>query len=277
MINYHKTWRLINSGPGSASYNMALDEAIAVSVRKGSSPPALRLYSWDRPSVTLGCFQKIGGIDTEYCQAASIPIVRRSTGGRALLHDKELTYSFSVKTDNELFSKGVFDSYKKISAAFYLALSKLGLSPEAKLVREPPHAKSPLCFQSASYGEITINSRKVIGSAQKRWTDGLLQQGSIPYLIDEPEILKIFRYRSVRDIKRAMAGLMEAVPDLSDEKFRGIIKTSFEETFDIEFISSLPSHEEEVLALELDSEKYRTEERNFLKQPPSLHKAFLKV
>lgn len=270
MVNYHKTWRLINSKQGRASYNMALDEAIAVSVRKGNSPPTLRLYSWDRPSVTLGCFQKIGEIDTEYCLNADIPVVRRPTGGRALLHNKELTYSFSVKTDNYLFSKGLFDSYKKISAAFYLALSKLGLSPEAKLIRGTRQAKSPLCFQSASYGEITIDSRKVIGSAQKRWTDGLLQQGSIPYLIDEAEVLKIFRLRSAGDIKGAMAGLMEAVPDLSDEKFRDMVKTSFEKTFDIKFTGSVPSQEEEALALELELEKYRTEEWNFRKQASPL-------
>ncbi|RJQ40308.1 MAG: lipoate--protein ligase family protein [Nitrospiraceae bacterium] len=274
MINYHKTWRLINSGPDSASRNMALDEAIAVSVRKGSSAPTLRLYSWDMPSVSLGCFQKISDIDTEYCCDASIPIVRRPTGGRAILHNRELTYSFSVKTDNALFSKGIFDSYKKISAAFYLALSKLGLSPEAKLIREVRHSKSPLCFQSASYGEITIDSRKVIGSAQKRWSDGLLQQGSIPYCIDEPETLKIFRLNSIKDIRGAMAGLMEAVPDLSDEKFRDMIKTSFEETFDIKFTDSVPSREETALALKLYSEKYRTEEWNFRKQVQSPQPVF---
>ncbi len=136
------------------------------------------------------------------------------------------------------------------------------------------HSKSPLCFQSASYGEITINSKKVIGSAQKRWPDGLLQQGSIPYHIDEPEALKIFRLHSIRDIKDAMAGLMEAVPDLSDEKFRNIVKISFEEAFNIEFISAIPSNEEEVLARKLDSEKYQTEEWNFRKQVQSLHQAF---
>jgi lipoate-protein ligase A len=260
---------------------MALDEAIAISVRKGASPPALRLYSWDRPSVTLGCFQKIRDIGTDYCRNAAIPVVRRPTGGRAILHNKELTYSFSVKTDNDLFSKGIFDSYKKISSALYLALSKLGLSPESKLVRETHHSslvtrhsKSPLCFQSTSYGEITINSKKAIGSAQKRWADGLLQQGSIPYLIDEPTVLKVFRLHSIQDIKDTMAGLIEAVPDLSDEKFRNIVKISFEEAFNIEFISSIPSQKEEVLAQKLDSEKYRTEEWNFRKQVQSPHQAF---
>ena len=92
-----------------------------------------------------------------------------------------------------------------------------------------------------------------------------MQQGSIPYCIDEPEVLKIFRLHSIKDIKGAMAGLMEAVPDLSDEKFRNVVKISFEETFNIEFISAIPSQEEELLAQEFDSEKYRTEEWNFRK------------
>ncbi len=265
-----KTWRFINSGLCSASYNMALDEAIAASVRKGDSPPTLRLYAWDRPSVSLGCFQKTRDVNIEYCQNRDIPIVRRPTGGRAILHSKELTYSFSAKTDNELFSKGIFDSYKKISAALHLALSKIGLSAESRLIRENHQlsianrqSKSPLCFQSASYGEITINKRKVVGSAQKRWSDGLLQQGSVPYSIEESEIQKIFRIQSPKDIKVAMAGLKDMIPDLNDKEFREIIKASFEKTFDIQFISALPSQEEAALALKLESEKYRAPEWNF--------------
>jgi len=266
MENYHKIWRIINSLPGSASYNMALDEAIAVSVRKGSSPPTLRLYSWDRPSVTLGCFQKNGDVDSEYCLNADIPIVRRPTGGRAILHNHELTYSFSARTEGDLFSKGIFESYKNISSAFYLAFSKLGLSPESRLARETIRSKSPLCFQSTSYGEISIDGKKIIGSAQKRWPDGLLQQGSIPYSIDVSEALKIFRLSSIQDIKNSMPGLKDSISDLSDERFRDIIKISFEETFDMKFTDSVPLHEEKALALKLDSEKYQAPEWNFLRQ-----------
>jgi len=269
MTNYHNTWRIINSGQGRASYNMALDEAIADSVRRGDSPPCLRLYSWDGPSVTLGCFQKISDINIEYCQAARVPIVRRPTGGRAILHNNELTYSFSAKTDNEIFSKGIFDSYKKISAAFYLALSEIGLCPEAEMRREhrlspgARRSKSPLCFQSTSYGEITISSRKVIGSAQKRWADGLLQQGSIPYLIDEAATQKVFRLSPEQKIREAMTGLKDISPGVTDEEFREIIKGSFEKTFNIKLISALPSQHEEALAQELEAEKYRTNEWNF--------------
>jgi len=259
MLNYHKTWRFINSKPCSASCNMALDEAIAVSVRKGDSPPTLRLYSWDKPSLSLGRFQKSSDINIEYCRANRIQIVKRPTGGRAILHGDELTYSFSVRTDHEPFSKGLLDSYKKISAVFNLALNKLGIQAESKKHREKGRvlAGSPLCFQSSSFGEILIDNKKIIGSAQKRWTDGLLQQGSIPYIIDEPATMKVFRLKPSQNIKESMTGLKDIIPDLSDKEFRGIIKRSFEEIFDIKLIPALPSQDEEVLARKLEAEKYQ--------------------
>ncbi|MBI4691222.1 MAG: lipoate--protein ligase family protein [Nitrospirae bacterium] len=258
MLNYHKTWRLINSGAYSASYNMALDEAIAISVRKNDSPPTLRLYSWDKQSVTLGCFQKLGDINIEYCRNRGIPIVRRPTGGRAILHKNELTYSFSVRTDNEIFSKGLLDSYKKISLAFNLAFRKIGVLAESKKVRERGEVltRSPLCFQSSSFGEILIGNKKIVGSAQKRWPDGLLQQGSIPYVIKESEVANIFRLRPSQG-KKEMIGLKDVVSDFSDERFRAAIRISFEETFNIEFISGLPSQDEEVHAMKLECEKYQ--------------------
>lgn len=258
MLQYHKKWRLINSSLSGASFNMALDDAISTCVRKGSSPPTLRLYSWSIPSVSIGHFQKTDDIDIEYCRHAGIPIVRRPTGGRAILHFKELTYSFSAKTDDAFFSKSLFDTYKKISTAFYLAFKKIGLSPEVKRVKKSGRIRNPLCFQSASYAEMKINNRKIIGSAQKRWSDGFLQQGSIPYIIDFPEMQKIFSLSSIHNIDSTMTGLKTLVSDLDDNKFRDIVKASFEETFNVRLVISLPSEEEKTLALKLESEKYQT-------------------
>ena len=105
--------------------------------------------------------------------------------------------------------------------------------------------------------EILIDNKKVIGSAQKRWTDGLLQQGSIPYIIDEPATMKVFRLKPSQNIKESMTGLKDIIPDLSDKEFRGIIKRSFEEIFDIKLIPALPSQDEEALARKLEAEKYQ--------------------
>lgn len=255
-------WRFIDSGHCTAAYNIALDEAIAVAVRKNNAPPTLRLYEWNTPSVSIGCFQKISDVDIDYCIEKRIPIVRRPTGGRAILHNKELTYSFSVKTIQGIFSRGLLDSYTKISNVFALAFSKIGLAPEIKLIKDTCHTRSPLCFHSTSYGEITINNKKIIGSAQKRWTNGLLQQGSIPYLIDKDEIVKIFRLESPEE-EIKITGLKEVFPDLNLEDLKKIIKISFEETFTIRLISSPPSLEEVSLAEELKTQKYLSLHWNF--------------
>lgn len=256
------TWRFIDTGACRAPYNMALDEAIAMAVKRGNSPPTLRLYEWDIPSVSVGYFQRMRDINIDYCRERSIPIVRRPTGGRAILHNHEITYSFSVKTEYGVFSKGLLDSYKKISRAFGLALSKIGLASELKLQKEPHRNRSPLCFQSTSYGEITINSKKVIGSAQKRWTDGLLQQGSIPFIIDEDEIAKVFRLKS-SEIGKKFTGLKKILSNLNIESFKDAIRVSFEETFDTRIILFSPSQDEISLAEELEIKKYSSPQWNF--------------
>jgi len=256
-------WRFIDTGPCSAAYNMALDEAIAVDVRKDNAPPTLRLYGWDVPSVSIGCFQKFSDVDIEYCTKKHIPVVRRPTGGRAILHSNEITYSFSVKTTHRLFSKGLLDSYKKISIALGSALSKIGLSPELKLIREAHRLRNPLCFHSTSYGEITINNKKIIGSAQKRWTDSLLQQGSIPFIIDRDELVKVFRLKSTHGIREVFIGLKEILPELTTDDLKNAIRTSFEETFNTRLITLSPSHEEVSLAQEFEAKKYLSYQWNF--------------
>ena len=144
-------------GSGSASYNMALDEAIAISVRKGSSAPVLRLYSWDRPSATLGCFQKISDIDTEYCRDASIPVVRTHRR-KAILHNKELTYSFSVKLIMIYFRKASLTAIKNKRGFLSCPLKDRSFARikinqgNSTLVTHHPSLKTAACFQSASYG-----------------------------------------------------------------------------------------------------------------------------
>jgi lipoate-protein ligase A len=249
---------------------MALDEAIAVCVRRGSAPPTLRLYGWDRPSLSLGCFQDASDINLEYCSAKRIPVVRRPTGGRAILHDKELTYSFSARTVTGPFSKGLLDSYREISIAFNLSFRKLGIHAESKKQREKGRvlAGSPLCFQSSSYGEILIDGKKLVGSAQKRWDDGLLQQGSIPYSHNRKELCSLFGADRCSALRECMSGVKELLPQLDEEVFKETIRDSFEETFGIRFVNALPYQEELSLALDLEEGKYLEPEWN-LRSPRS--------
>lgn len=262
-------WRFINSGPCTASYNMALDEAIAVSVRRGDAPPTLRLYGWDRPSVTLGSFQKIGDINAQFCSENDIPVVRRPTGGRGILHWDELTYSFSSRNEG-FFTGGLLDSYRQLSTAFKYALETLGLDVTMKKERESGSAlnRTALCFRSTSYGEISLQERKLIGSAQKRWKDGLLQQGSLPYAIDEEGTKNVFTLSPSVVLKDRMIGLREVLPRLDAEKLREMIRISFEKTFGIRFLCSGPSQEEDRLARDLENRKYRSPRWNLQGERP---------
>ncbi len=234
-------------------------------VRKKGLPPVLRLYGWDRLSLSLGYFQKASEADIGYCGSRGVPVVRRPTGGRAILHGEELTYSLSAVTHSGPFSGGLLDSYRRIASVFHLAFRKMGVCAEKKAQREKGSvlAGSPLCFQSSSYGEILIESRKVIGSAQKRWDDGLLQQGSIPYRSQDEEAGRIFGAELFPSMKDRSISLREAIPDLDEDHFKETVVYSFEEVFGIRFLRGCPSREELSLARQLEEEKYLQDRWNF--------------
>ncbi|MCL0042309.1 lipoate--protein ligase family protein [Thermodesulfovibrionales bacterium] len=250
-------WRLIDSGLGDAAYNMAMDEAIAINVRKRKSPPTLRLYGWRVLSVSIGSFQKITDINIEHCRSNNIPVVRRPTGGRGILHGDELTYSFSSRKEG-LFSGGLMDTYRQIGIALKSGLEIIGVAAAIEIERKSGRdlMRSPLCIKSRSYGEISFSNQKLIGSAQRRWEDGFLQQGSIPYSIDSEKLTAIFRLQNAEAEKTKVGGLRKLLPGFKFEEFKQSLKLSFEETFGITFVCSQPSPDEEVLAHLLLSEKY---------------------
>lgn len=245
---------------------MAADEAIASSVRAGNQPPTLRLYGWEHPSVSLGQFQSIADIDLQYCINNNIPLVRRPTGGRAILHNNELTYSFSSRNE-VFFSCSLLDTYRQLSHAFRRAFEKTGLRVEIKNERETGRnlIRSPICFRTTSYGEIVFKGKKLIGSAQKRWRNGFLQQGSIPYTVDEKTMEKVFRTRPGEDLEgriTGLAGLGGIATETRPEDFKEAVRLSFEETFNAVFIPSALSPEELLFALELEERKYLSQEWN---------------
>ncbi len=188
------TWRYIDSGSNIAAYNMAVDEELLARAQAGGKTPVLRFYGWDPPAVSLGMFQKIeGAVNIEACRSKGFDIVKRITGGRAVLHYKELTYCIIARTDNPLFPSEVHGSYKVIAAALLAGLGNLGIAAEM-VARGGRHAElvikkdpNPSCFASPSWYEIVVHGRKLIGSAQRRLSGAFLQHGSI--LIDyDPDL-----------------------------------------------------------------------------------------
>ena len=179
-------WHLIDSGPNLGAYNMAVDEKLLARAQAGEQVPVLRFYTWNPPAVSIGRFQKIeAAVDAEACKQRGIDIVRRITGGRAVLHDQELTYSIIARTDDPLFPANVLGTYKIIAAGLLQGLRNLGIPAEmvsrssrhADLVKKD--AKDAACFSSPSWYEILVHGRKIIGSAQRRLSGAFLQHGSI--------------------------------------------------------------------------------------------------
>ena len=180
-------WRLINSGFQTGAMNMALDEALLYAVADGRSLPVLRFYRWRPATVTLGYAQSVAtDIDLEVCRRAGLAVVRRATGGRAVLHDNEVTYSVIAPSVSGLFGNSVLDCYRVISEVLQKALQKLGLPAElvAGRPRGAHNTSKAVCFSAPSQYELVIDGRKVAGSAQKRHGRAFLQHGSIPLEMD---------------------------------------------------------------------------------------------
>ncbi len=161
---------------------MAVDEAIARTAGTGRVPPTLRFYAWDPPCISLGRHQPLADIDVERARSEGIDIVRRPTGGRAILHVDELTYSVAGPTDEPRLRGMVLDTYLRLSEALVHGLEQLGI-PVYKAdaaSRAGPDA-SPVCFEVPSaYEIVTTDGRKIVGSAQVRKRDWMLQHGAIP-------------------------------------------------------------------------------------------------
>jgi lipoate-protein ligase A len=146
----------------------------------------LRFYQWERPTASLGYTQNTAKVvDLEFCRRNGIDVVRRITGGKLVLHHREVTYSV-VSSDAAAFTGTLAGSYKLISRALMRGLERMGLAPTSADKAPPFYAKSDLpCFSHPAQDEIELGGRKIIGSAQKRAGNGFLQHGSIPLGHDE--------------------------------------------------------------------------------------------
>jgi lipoate-protein ligase A len=177
----HETWRAIVHPPYDGATNMAIDEALLESVTAGDAPPTLRLYAWTPACLSLGYAQKTTDADRDRIAARGWDIVRRPTGGRAILHTDELTYSVAVPEDHALMEGSIVDSYRRLSEALMRAVERVGGRVSADRQEGPSHAtKGPVCFEVPSHYEITANGKKLVGSAQVRRGGGALQHGSLP-------------------------------------------------------------------------------------------------
>jgi lipoyl(octanoyl) transferase len=203
-------WRLILSPPGRGAWNMAVDEAILEAAGRGLVPPTLRLYAWSPPCISLGFRQPLADIDLEALRNRAWDIVRRPTGGLSILHTDELTYSVCGPYSEPRLAGGVLESYRRLSAALLQALQSLHIPAEShpELAKPPPvdpinppgeEGKGPVCFEVPSSYEITALGKKLVGSAQSRKREGVLQHGSLPLAGDLTRITQVLVFPSLQE------------------------------------------------------------------------------
>jgi lipoate-protein ligase A len=174
-------WSYIVDEPRSPRWNMAVDNAILNAVVLGRSRPTLRFYRWSRPAVTLGFHQKIDRVlDVAAVKRAGIEVVVRPTGGRAVLHGDDLTYSIALPRDT-VAAYGITELYKLLSEALREGFRQMGIEVELARGNRGELGPGPQpCFASTARYELVVGGKKLVGSAQRRYRGGVLQQGSIP-------------------------------------------------------------------------------------------------
>jgi lipoyl(octanoyl) transferase len=216
-------WRFIHTGSLSPEQNMAIDEAILTAHSEGRVPPTVRFYGWNPPSLTIGYFQKATEeIDFAEVSKQGIGFVRRPTGGRAVLHDRELTYSIIVSENYPGMPRSVTEAYRILSEGLVLGFRKLGLQAEmVSLTTEEDKEKyatpgSSACFDSPSWYELVVEGRKVAGSAQTRARGVVLQHGSILLDLDTELLFSLLRFPNEKVKQRLMESFSRKAVAIND-------------------------------------------------------------
>ncbi|MCU6794840.1 lipoate--protein ligase family protein [Paenibacillus sp. WQ 127069] len=276
-----KQWRFLSSGRQHPAYNMAVDEAILTAHSEGKVPPTVRFYGWDPATLSIGYFQRAAEeINFEQLKQEGLGFVRRPTGGRAVLHDQELTYSIIVAENYPGIPRSVTEAYRVLSEGLVLGFRKLGLDAEmVQLASEDDKRKyesmgSAACFDSPSWYELVVEGRKIAGSAQTRQKQVVLQHGSILLDMDVDQLFRVLLFRSERlqerlrqqfvhkavainDLCRDLGRAVVALPEVEDA-----FRIGLAEGLGVELVEEGLTDYERALAEQLMADKYANETWN---------------
>lgn len=272
-------WVFINSGKADAFYNMALDELLMDKVRNREIDAALRFYEWEIPTLSLGYFQKVHKeIDLEKVENYGYQMVRRQTGGRGVLHDKELTYSVILPENYQGMPESVTESYKILSHGLLYGFRNLGLNADFSIPKtkeekkELTQIRSSVCFDTPSWYELVVEGRKIAGSAQTRKKGVILQHGSILLNVDVDHLFDMFKYGNVRLKEKMKAAFKEkavAINDISEQQFKvddlyQPFKDGFIKGLDIQ-VEDYSLSDEDKARLDTLIAKYQSDDWNYRK------------
>lgn len=272
-------WRYLNTGYSDGYTNMAMDEAILTACLMGQAPPTVRFYGWRPPTVSIGYFQRLEReIDVQVCKSFGFDIVRRPTGGKMVLHDMELTYSVIARQGQHIFPGDILGTYLIISQALIQGLRALGVDARMIPLRESeekgPAIRSAACFSAPSSYEVVVGTKKLIGSAQKRYRDGIIQHGSILIDLDLDKLVAVQKFKKPehrRRMRRFLAQRMTCINEWLPEKVElrevtQAMRTGFQTRFgDALEPAPLLSLEEELME-KFRETKYSTEGWNLRRE-----------
>jgi lipoate-protein ligase A len=246
---------------------MAVDEAILEASIRGDVPPTLRLYAWEPPCLSLGYAQPFSDVDLAALNVRGWGLVRRPTGGRAILHTDELTYSVTGPATEPRLAGSVLESYQILSQAILAALHLLHIPAEAHekpLVAPGADPKGPVCFEVPSNYEITLDEKKLVGSAQARRKQGVLQHGSLPLYGDLSRITQALVFQDETQRARAAERIWQRATTVERALGRTIAwgqaaqayQTAFAQILNLDLLPSELSSGEKDRAGQLIQEKY---------------------
>ena len=269
-----ETWNFINTGSHDPYYNMAMDEALLNFVSRGEIDPVVRFYTWNPATLSVRYFQKLKKeIDIDKVKEKGFGLVRRQTGGRGVLHDKELTYSVIVPESHPNMPSTITEAYRVISEGLLEGFKLLGFDayfaiPRSKEEREKlKQPRSAVCFDAPSWYELVVEGRKIAGSAQTRQKGVILQHGSLLQDVDVDELFDMFIFKNDRlkeKMKKAFVDKAVAINDISDrhisiEEMEKAFEEGFKKGLNIEF-KPLSLTENQLAEVKVLEEKYRSEE-----------------
>ena len=272
-------WRVIFDTAHSAAVNMAIDEAILEHHSKGLVPPTLRFYTWNPAALSMGYFQKAHEeVNIEACRQQGIDVVRRITGGRAVLHDKELTYSVIVREDIPALPPTLMGSYRVLSQGLIAGLREFGITaemamPGAAFGQSAKLPKNGACFDAPSFYEISVGRKKLMGSAQVRKKGTLLQHGSLLLEFSPAQLVSLLRFskheeseRCQRVLETKATSLLQVLGYLPDPgHLAQTIAAEFSRTLEIDLIPAALTEQEWQQATVLAKEKFGSDEWNYMR------------
>lgn len=264
-----KSIDFLDTEVNSGTFNMAVDFFMA---RNHLDKPIFRIYRWKPYCISLGYHQKLEEIDIEKCKEDGIDIVRRETGGRGVYHSEEITYSMIIPKTSEFYSDSILEVYNKISTVLVKALKLSGIEGAKLENGKAPDFKelykekiSSVCFSSTSTYEVVVNGKKLVGSAQKRLKDSVLQHGSILFgkkHLDLIDYLNVADKRKPR-LKEMTVNKTITIEDISEnEDFETFYKT-FKTNLSLALAEEFNILVEEVTLNEKELLKIREAEKHF--------------